>query len=167
MYDAHDGIPVQSATLAVINPGAEVRDAQLQISHEGKILMTVPLETMPARSAHASKHLDSSPPLKTRISSSPSAIAKSAFKGSQKLKMPAYHSYFDGGTFDLLTTNHNDLGWLDTQKVTADYRSAELILPAMEIMKKYPDFRYSMESVDLPYGVPRAAPGEAARRWRS
>ncbi len=146
MYDVHDGIPVQSATLAVINPGAEVRDARLQISLEGKILMTVQLDTMPAGSA-LRQNIWILSPFEDQDLEFAIRDSQSAFKVGQKLKVPAYHSYFDGGTFDLLATNHNDLGWLDTQKVTADYRSAELILPAMEIMKKYPDFRYSMESV--------------------
>jgi alpha-mannosidase len=146
MFDAHDGMPVQSATLAAINPGAEVRGARLQISREGKVLMNIPLETLPAQSVLRqniwipSSYEDQD--FEFNISDS-----QSAFNATRKLQVPAYHSYFDGGTFDLLATNHNDLGWLDTQKVTADYRSAELILPAMEIMKKSPDFRYSMESV--------------------
>jgi alpha-mannosidase len=146
MFDAHEGLPVQSATLAVINPGAEVRDARLQVSREGKILMTIPLETLPAQSVLRqniwipSPYADQDFEFNIRDS-------QSAFDPTRKLNVPAYHSYFDEGTFDLLTTNHNDLGWLDTQKVTADYRSAELILPAMELMKRYPDFRYSMESV--------------------
>jgi len=55
-----------------------------------------------------------------------------AFKDGRNLQVSAYHSYFDGGTFDILDTNHNDLGWLDTQKITADFRSKELILPAMD-----------------------------------
>jgi alpha-mannosidase len=146
MYDAHDGVPVQSATLAAINPGAEVRNARLQISRAGKVLMTIPLETLPARSVLRQNVWIPSPyedqDFEFNISDS-----QSAFNATRKLNVPAYHACFDGGTFDLLATNHNDLGWLDTQKATADYRSAELILPAMDIMKKYPDFRYSMESV--------------------
>jgi len=50
-------------------------------------------------------------------------------------------------TFDILDTNHNDLGWLDTQKITADFRSKELILPAMDLIRENPEFRYSMECV--------------------
>jgi alpha-mannosidase len=146
MFDAHDGMPVRSATLAAINPGEEVRGARLQISREGKILMTIPLDGLPARSVLRQNIWIPSPyedqDFEFNISDS-----QSAFSATRMLHLPAYHSYFDGGTFDLLATNHNDLGWLDTQKATADYRSAELILPAMEIMKKYPDFRYSMESV--------------------
>ena len=146
MYDVHDGIPVQSATLTAVNPGAEVRDPRLQISRQGKILMTIPLETLPAQSV-LRQNLWILSPFETQYLEFNIRDSQSAFNTTRELRVPAYHSNFDGGTFDVLTTNHNDLGWLDTQKVTADYRSAELILPAMEILKKYPDFRYSMESV--------------------
>src|SRR5208282_2578118 len=133
MYDVHDGIPVQSATLAAINPGAEVRDARLQISREGRILTTVRLETLPAQSV-LRQNIWIPSPYEDQNFEFGISDSQSAFNATRNLKVPAYHSYFDGGTFDLLATNHNDLGWLDTQKVTADYRSAELILPAMEIM---------------------------------
>ena len=161
MYDAHDGVPVQSATLAAINPGPEVHDARLQISRQGKVLMSIPLETLPEKSV-VPQNLWIPSPYEDQNFEFNIRDSQSAFDATRKLKVPAYHSYFDGGTFDLLATNHNDLGWLDTQKVTADYRSAELILPAMEIMKKYPDFRYSMESVILPHRVPGAASGKTA-----
>jgi alpha-mannosidase len=146
MYDVHDGNPVQTATIAVINPGPEVRGAQLQITRDGKVLMTIALETLPAQAVLRQDIWIPSPYEDAEMEFSASDSTP-GFNASRQLNVPAYHSYFDGGTFDLLTTNHNDLGWLDTQKVTADYRSAELILPAMELIKKYPEFRYSMESV--------------------
>ncbi len=146
MYNVHDGIPVQSATLAAINPGPEVRGAELQISREGKPLMTIPLAAFPAQSVvHQNIWIPS--PFEDQDMEFTLRDSRALFNATRKLRVPAYHSYFDGGTFDLLAANHNDLGWLDTQKITADYRSAELILPAMEIIKQYPDFRYSMESV--------------------
>jgi alpha-mannosidase len=146
MYDVHDGMPVQSATIAVINPGVEVRDARLQVSHAGKVLTTIPLEALPTQSVlHQNLWIPS--PFEDQDIEFSIRDSQAKFTVTRNLQVPAYHSYFDGGTFDILATNHNDLGWLDTQKVTADYRSAELILPAMEIMKKDPDFRYSMESV--------------------
>ena len=61
------------------------------------------------------------------------------------LQVPRYRSYFDGGTYEILCTNHNDLGFLDTQAKTADYRSSDLILPALKLMREYPEFVYSME----------------------
>ncbi len=146
MFDAHGDMPVQSATIEVINPGAEVRGARLQIAREGKVLSTVALETVPARSV-LRQNIWIPAAYEDEEFEFTVSEGQSGFNVIRRLRVAAYHSYFDGGTFDLLTTNHNDLGWLDTQKVTADYRSAELILPAMEIMKKDPDFRYSMECV--------------------
>jgi alpha-mannosidase len=146
MYDARDGMAVQSATLDAINPGPAVSGASLKVSHAGTPLAAVPLGDFAAQSV--SRHNIWIPaPFEDQAFEFQVADAKSAFKATRKLRVPAYHSYFDGGTFDLFTTNHNDLGWLDTQKVTADYRSAEIILPAIELLKQYPDFRYSMECV--------------------
>jgi len=146
MYDARNGMAVQSATLEVVNPGADVTEGSLQVWQAGKLLAKVPAGDFPAQSV--SRHEIWIPAtfedqtLEFKI-----VDRNSAFKVNRKLKVPAYHSYFDGGTFDFFTTNHNDLGWLDTQKVTADYRSAEIILPAIELLQKHPEFRYSMESV--------------------
>ena len=45
------------------------------------------------------------------------------FQTEQALVVKPYtKNYFDGGTFNILHTNHNDLGWLNTQAITADYR---------------------------------------------
>ena len=60
------------------------------------------------------------------------------------LPIRKYHSYFDGGTFQFNCTNHNDLGWLDTQAKTETIAPA-LIIPAIELMQKYPEFEYTME----------------------
>ena len=146
MYDARDGMAVQSATLEVANPGPEVSGGSLQVLQAGKLLTTVPLGVFPSQSV--SRHNIWIPaPFEDQALEFRIADQNSSFKVSRKLHVPAYHSYFDGGTFDFFTTNHNDLGWLDTQQVTADYRSAELILPAIDLLKKYPNFRYSMEAV--------------------
>jgi alpha-mannosidase len=107
--------------------------------------MTVPLETIPA---HAVAKQDTWIPAPFENAVMEFKILSNGAPGkvTRSLLVPAYHSYFDGGTFNLLCTNHNDLGWLDTQANTADYRSAELILPAMKLLREYPEFRYSMES---------------------
>ena len=146
MYDVHDGMAVQSATLEVVNPGPAVSGGSLQVLHADQLRATVPLGDF--RAGSVSRHEIWIPaPFEDQTMGFKIVESKSAFKASRELRVPAYHSYFDGGTFDLFITNHNDLGWLDTQQVTADYRSAELILPALELLQKYPDFRYSMESV--------------------
>jgi alpha-mannosidase len=146
MYDVRDNVAVQSAAVEVVNPGAEIRDASLQIRQGETALMNIPLGALAARSV--SRHNVWIPaPFEDETMDFGITDAKSAFKVIRRLRVPAYHSYFDGGTFDFFATNHNDLGWLDTQQVTADYRSAELILPAMELIKKDPSFRYSTEAV--------------------
>lgn len=145
-YGVRDGKAVQAATLGIINPGKEISDARLQVSHQGTVLATVPLKVIPGQSASAQDVWVPAP--FEDVTMEFALLSRAApFEPPVPLQVPAYRSYFDGGTFNFLCTNHNDLGWLDTQQVTADYRSAELILPAMELMKQYPEFRYSMESV--------------------
>jgi len=146
MYDARGGAAVQSATLEIINPGIEIRGAKLQISSEAGNLSTIPLAEVPARSV-SRQDVWIPAPFQDSVMSFKIVGGATEFKRSQSLRVPAYRSYFDGGTFDFLCTNHNDLGWLDTQAATADYRSAELILPAMRLLKENPEFRYSMECV--------------------
>jgi len=48
---------------------------------------------------------------------------------SRSLLFLPYHSYFERGVFAFNCTCHNDLGWLNTQKKTADFRSADQPLP--------------------------------------
>ena len=144
MYDAHAGVAVQSATLEIVNPGEEIRGAKLEITGEGGDPAAVPLEAIPARSVSRQNVWIPAPFEETVLNF---RIRGAAFKSGASLRVPAYHSYFNGGTFDLLCTNHNDLGWLDTQAITADYRSAELILPALRLLEENPEFRYSMECV--------------------
>jgi alpha-mannosidase len=146
MYDAQAGKPVQSATIEVANPGAQVEGGVLQVLQAGRLLATIPLGVFAARSV--SRHDIWIPaPYEDEVMEFRIADQTHAFKDGRNLQVSAYHSYFDGGTFDILDTNHNDLGWLDTQKITADFRSKELILPAMDLIRENPEFRYSMECV--------------------
>jgi alpha-mannosidase len=145
MYDVHDGRPVQSATLRLINPGLEVTGVQLVISQEGNILMKVPLHRIPAQAAISQAVWIPAPFADTAMDFK-ILTANSAFGTIQTLRVPTYHSYFDRGTFALNCTCHNDLGWLDTQAKTADYRSSEIILPVMKLLAEYPEYCYSMES---------------------
>ena len=145
MYDARGGAAVQSATVEITNPGGEIRGAKLQVSRDGGNLSTLALSDIPARSV-SRQDIWIPAPFEDAVMEFKITGAATDFK-SQNLRVPAYHCYFDRGTFDFLCTNHNDLGWLDTQAITADYRSAELILPAMQLLKEHPEFRYSMECV--------------------
>ncbi|MGH9397514.1 MAG: glycosyl hydrolase-related protein [Terriglobia bacterium] len=144
MYDARNSKPIQSATLHLINPGEELRGGTLRVSRQSSRSMRVPLEPVPARSVSNQDvwipALFEDSEMEFEIVAGPAE-----FCCKRALQVPAYHSYFDGGTFSLNCTCHNDLGWLDTQAKTADYRSAEIILPALKLLKEYPEFLYSME----------------------
>jgi alpha-mannosidase len=148
MYDIQDDKLAQSAKIEIANPGNEIKRAKLSIIQEGINIEMQELNDIPANSVSTQQvwfpvvYSDSR--LTFEINSPGDGFS---IKQDVDVK-PYYKGYFDGGTFNILATNHNDLGWLDIQSVTADYRSKELILPAMELMKKDPDFKYSMESVE-------------------
>ena len=144
MYEVHDGKPVQGATLEFVNPGGKIPDGKLQVSQLGQVLATLALNNIPAQSV-TNHDIWIPAPFEDEILEF--KFISQVVQKTRRLKVPAYRSYFEKGSFNFLCTNHNDLGWLDTQAVTADYRSAELILPAMALLKENPDFRYSMESV--------------------
>ncbi|HUZ47662.1 MAG TPA: glycosyl hydrolase-related protein [Terriglobia bacterium] len=145
MYDVHNGTCVQAATLHLVNPGEEIRGAKLTASHQGKMLTEVALSPIPSRAASHQDIWIPAPFVDTAITFELRAGEKGMGR-LRTLRVPAYHSHFDHGIFALNCTCHNDLGWLNTQKKTADYRSEEIILPAMKLLAEYPEFRYSMES---------------------
>ena len=149
MYDVRDKQPVQSARIELINPTDQsMRDAVLAIFDGKHKLTEIALDEIPAKSSYA-QQLWIQAPFKETECRFVVKCSRDLFKTEQTLVIRPYRkSYFDGGDFNILPTNHNDLGWLDIQSVTADYRSAELILPAMDMLKKYPEFKYTMESVE-------------------
>jgi alpha-mannosidase len=145
-YDVQHDKAVQAATLQILNPQGETAGGHLQISRQGAIVASIPLAVIPKQSVTCQDVWIPAPFADEEMEFS--IVSKDeAFQSVHRLKVPAYRSYFDGGTFNFLCTNHNDLGWLDTQEVTADYRSAELILPAMRLLRENPEYRYCMESV--------------------
>lgn len=144
MYDAEHDRPVQAATLHLINPGAEIRGASLEASIAGGAAARVSLEPVPARSV-TSQYVWVPAPFEDAKMEFTVAPVSAGFDTRRSVFVPAYRSYFNGGTFSLNCTCHNDLGWLDTQAKTADYRSKEIIVPAIELMNEYPEFVYSME----------------------
>ena len=148
MYHILNGKAVQSAKIEILNPGQAIKDASLLIMKDGENFGTLKLDEIPAASVitqqlwipvvYAESNL-------TFAINSPDDL----FQTEQALVVKPYRkNYFDGGTFDILHTNHNDLGWLNTQAITADYRSKEIILPAMDLMKENPEFKYTMESIE-------------------
>jgi len=54
--------------------------------------------------------------------------------------------HFDGSTFYLLASSHNDIAYLDDPRGTADFRSENLILPALELMNKDESFCLDIET---------------------
>ena len=145
-YDVHEERPVQSATLEIVNPGEEIAGARLQVSQGGAVLMIAPLESIPAR-AVAKQDTWIPAPFEDAVMEFKILSAGSPIKITRSLRVPAYHrSYFEGGTFNILQTTHQDLGFVDTQAKMADRRSEQVILPVMKLLKEYPEFRYSMES---------------------
>jgi alpha-mannosidase len=146
MYDVDGDQAVQSATLHLINPGKEIKGGQLVVSHRGTILRRIPLGSIPS-SATTKQDIWIPAPFEDAELEFEVVSPPAQFCCKRKLLVPAYQAtYFDGGTVSLNCTCHNDLGWLDTQAKTADFRSADIILPALKLLKEYPEFRYSMES---------------------
>ncbi len=148
MYEIKDSELKQSAKIEIVNPGNEIKGANLSVIKDGKTLGMQQLETIPAKSVTTQQiwfpivYSDSK--LTFKISS-----LKDKFNVQQSVDVKPYQkNYFDGGAFNILSTNHNDLGWLNTQSITADFRSEKLIIPAIELMKKDPDFKYTMESIE-------------------
>ena len=145
MYDVHDGKPEQAATLEIVNPGNEFAGARLTISSDHATLKEIPLQPIPAQSvSHQPIWIPA--PYEDVVMEFKIEDGAAEFGSRQRLKVPAYRSYFDGGKFSIHCTCHNDLGWLNTQAKTADFRSEKIILPALKLLEQYPDFRYSMES---------------------
>jgi alpha-mannosidase len=144
MYDVHNGKAVQAATLHIINPDEEVTGARLTVSQNGNALMQTPLTTIQGR-AVTRQQVWIPAPFQEEAMDFTIEHEGGAFGASRSLSIPPYHSYFDGGSFSFNCTCHNDLGWLNTQEKTADFRSADIILPALKLLSEYPEFRYSME----------------------
>ncbi len=145
MYDVQNGKAVQAATVRVINSGEVIPAASLTISSPGDTPMKVSLQPVLARSCCEQSVWIPAPFEDTVMEFQITSSSAESF-AKQRFRVPKYHSHFDGGTFEFLCTNHNDLGWLNTPEKTADYRSSSLILPALELMREYPEFLYSMES---------------------
>jgi hypothetical protein len=145
MYDVRNGKPAQTATLEIINPDEAIEGARPSISEKGDAPVEVPPATIPARSVSRQQvWIPASlggAEMEFKI-----VHGASSCGSSRSLKISSFKSYFDDGTFAIHCTCHNDLGWLDTQQKTADFRSEKIILPALKLLKEYPEFRYSMES---------------------
>jgi len=56
-------------------------------------------------------------------------------------------SYFANGTLHLISSSHQDIGWEDTPAACAAFRDTAMLTPALQAMKKNPNYRYTVESV--------------------
>ncbi len=148
MYDVKDGLPIQSATLEIVNTGGAVHGAHLLIESEGKKTATVDLDEIPANSVSAQQIRMPAPFAESKLNCT-IRTKDGRFHNAQTFILKPYNkNYFDGGEIDIIAASHNDLGWLNTQEITADYRADILIAPALDLMKTNPEFKYTMESVE-------------------
>ncbi|MHB1952433.1 MAG: glycoside hydrolase family 38 N-terminal domain-containing protein [Sulfobacillus sp.] len=146
MYGVDSGKPVQSATLHLINPNQAIEGSQLIVSRRGTVLTRIPLGPIPSN-ATIKQDVWIPAPFEDAAMEFAVVSHSAEFCCKRKLLVAAYQpTYFDSGTFSFNCTCHNDLGWLDTQAKTADFRSADIILPTLKLLKEYPEFMYSMES---------------------
>jgi alpha-mannosidase len=143
-YGANENTAVQAATISIVNPGVPLARPHIRISRKGTLLSRSMLPPVPEKAVVDTNLWIPAQAEDCEMEFEVEA-ASSDFQCKQALVVPSYKSYFDGGTFEINCTNHNDLGWLDTQKKTADYRSASLIVPALDLMHEYPEFLYTME----------------------
>jgi len=148
MYDVKNDQPVQSAKIEIVNNGNSVKGAQLIIFHEGKKFGVIDLDEIPASSVATQQIWIPAPFAESKLTCQIKTTGN-RFPETKTFTLKPYNkNYFDGGEINIIATNHNDLGWLDTQAITADYRSDVLIAPALDLMKTNPDYKYTMESVE-------------------
>jgi alpha-mannosidase len=148
MYDVQNDKPVQSAKVEIVNPGETVENSTLQILNKGKEIQTIGLDNIPSNSV--STHQIWIPVVfeESKLTFRISYPEKLFSKDETLVVKPYAKNYFDSGILDIVNMNHNDLGFQNNQFITADYRSRELILPALDLMKSDPDFKYTMKSVE-------------------
>ena len=147
MYDVQNDQPVQAAKLEIVNNGCAVNDAQLVLTLQGKKFGVVNLTEIPANSVTSQEIWIPAPFAESDLTCH-IMDATDHFLESKTFTLKPYDkNYFDGGKLNIYATNHNDLGWLDTQAITADYRANVLIGPALDLLKTNPEFKYTMESI--------------------
>lgn len=55
-------------------------------------------------------------------------------------------SYFDSGHVTIVSSSHQDTGWMDTPGACRTFRIEHNIIPALEMMKKDPKYTFCMEA---------------------
>ena len=59
----------------------------------------------------------------------------------------AQSDYFKGGTVHVISSSHQDIGWMDCPEKCIEARDTMVITPALQRMKENPEFRFVMEDV--------------------
>ena len=59
--------------------------------------------------------------------------------------IPKDWGYFQQGTIHLIQSSHQDIAWMDTPDYCKDDRINNIIIPALDLMKKNKSFTFEME----------------------
>ncbi|WP_290790109.1 glycosyl hydrolase-related protein [Flavihumibacter sp. UBA7668] len=59
--------------------------------------------------------------------------------------IPSDWDYFGKGTIHIISSSHQDIAWMNTPDSCREERIHKIILPAMDIMEKQPEFKFGME----------------------
>jgi alpha-mannosidase len=105
--------------------------------------------------------------IKVKVSNGVSKINASVVARGEKilarneLRLPPELGYLQTATIDIIPNSHNDLAWLDTQQATGEWRREKVIRPAIDLLEKYPDYRFGLENnvllIDYLSNVPEQA----------
>ncbi len=148
MFDVQNDQAVQSAKIEIVNRGSDVKNATLELTNAGKKFGTVKLDDIPANSVVTQEIWIPAAYVESNLVCKIKDPGNHFPKAENFILKPYNKSYFNGGQLDIIATNHNDLGWLNTQALTALYRADTLIAPALDLMKTNPEFKYMMESIE-------------------
>ena len=70
---------------------------------------------------------------------------KTLVKQSHKPFIPSEWGYFKNGTIHIIQSSHQDIAWMDTPEYCREDRINQIILPALNMMKENPEFKFEME----------------------
>ena len=73
-------------------------------------------------------------------------LSNSKTVAERKLQLLPPLSSLANATIHIIPNSHNDIAWLDSPEITADWRRDMVIGPAIPLLEKYPDYRYGMET---------------------
>ncbi len=73
-------------------------------------------------------------------------LSNSKTVAERKLQLLPPLTALANATIHIIPNSHNDIAWLDSPEITADWRRDMVIGPAIPLLEKYPDYRYGMET---------------------